>query len=70
MKSKRALLPGLLIAAIAAAVYLPSLGNGFVEWDDQVYVYESEGLALTGPAFIRWAFTAVVSSNWHPFTML
>lgn len=70
MRSNRALLPGLLIAAVAAAAYLPSLGNGFVEWDDQVYVYESEGLALTGPAFIRWAFTAVVSSNWHPFTML
>lgn len=70
MKSKRALLTGLFIAIAAAAVYLPSLSNGFVEWDDQVYVYENAGLKLVGIAFIKWAFTAVVSSNWHPFAML
>ncbi len=70
MRSNRALLLGLLTAAVAAAVYLPSISNGFVEWDDQAYVYQSEGLALSGAAFLRWALTAVVSSNWHPFTML
>ena len=70
MKSKRALLLGLFVAIAAAAVYLPALGNGFVEWDDHVYVYESEGLKLSGIEFVKWAFTAVVSSNWHPLTML
>lgn len=70
MRSKRALLIGLFVAIVAAVVYLPSLSNGFVEWDDHVYVYESEGLKLTGIPFLKWAATAVVSSNWHPFTML
>ena len=61
---------GLLVAVITAIVYLPSLGNGFVEWDDHVYVYENKGLALKGFEFIRWAATSVVSSNWHPLTLL
>lgn len=61
---------GVLAAIITALVYLPALGNGFVEWDDHVYVYENKGLALEGFEFIRWAATAVVSSNWHPLTLL
>lgn len=61
---------GVLAAMITALVYLPALGNGFVEWDDHVYIYENKGLALEGFDFIRWAFTSVVSSNWHPLTLL
>ncbi|CAG1065804.1 hypothetical protein BAC1_01396 [uncultured bacterium] len=61
---------GLLAAVITALVYLPALGNGFVDWDDHVYVYENKGLALEGLDFLRWALTAVVSSNWHPLTLL
>jgi len=61
---------GVLAAIITVLVYLPALGNGFVEWDDHVYVYENKGLALEGFEFIRWAATAVVSSNWHPLTLL
>lgn len=61
---------GLLAAVITALVYLPSLGNGFVEWDDHVYVYENRGLALEGMEFLWWAATSVVSSNWHPLTLL
>lgn len=61
---------GLLAAVITALVYLPSLGNGFVDWDDHVYVYENSGLALEGAEFLWWAATSVVSSNWHPLTLL
>lgn len=69
-KEKIAIIPGLIAALITALVYLPALSNGFVEWDDHVYVYENKGLALQGFEFIRWAFTSVVSSNWHPLTLL
>lgn len=61
---------GLLAAVMTALVYLPALSNGFVEWDDHVYVYENANLALTGFEFLWWAATAVVSSNWHPLTVL
>ena len=43
----------------------------FVNYDDDVYVYNNPhvqaGLTLAG---IRWAFTAVVSNNWMPVTLL
>lgn len=60
---------GLLAAIITALVYLPALGNGFVDWDDQLYIYENKGLALEGLDFLRWAFSAF-ASNWHPLTLL
>ena len=44
---------GLLAAVITALVYLPSVGNGFVEWDDHVYVYENKGLVLEGFEFCQ-----------------
>jgi len=57
-----------LVAAVASgAVFLGTLMNGFVNWDDTGYVLENpfiRTLAL-GPAF-----THVVLSNWHPLTML
>jgi tetratricopeptide (TPR) repeat protein len=61
----------LATAAGAALLYLPSLGNGFVNWDDADYV---TGNALVqGPfdvAFVVWSFTTFTHLNWHPFTWL
>jgi tetratricopeptide (TPR) repeat protein len=34
-------LPYLLLAVAVVAVYLPSLGNDFTNWDDNAYVYEN-----------------------------
>jgi len=31
----------LIPALIAIVVFLPGLGNGFVNWDDPAYVYEN-----------------------------
>ncbi|MCL4873075.1 tetratricopeptide repeat protein [bacterium] len=57
-----------LISAIAAfALYLPSLGFDFVDWDDPAYVSENpdiQGIDL------KWAFTAVVVGTWIPLTFL
>ncbi len=59
----------LLIALVTFAAYLPSLKNGFVNWDDFVYVVDNTGIRSLGPGFFRWASTAVVLSNWHPLTL-
>jgi len=56
------------IAIITFAVYLPSLDNGFVNWDDDVYVYGNPHLRLQGAAFLKWAFSSFHASNWHPLT--
>lgn len=58
------------IAIITFAVYLPSLGNGFVNWDDDVYVYDNPHLRLEGTAFFKWAFSSFYASNWHPLTWI
>jgi tetratricopeptide (TPR) repeat protein len=67
----RWLVPGVCIflAAITFAVFGQTLRHEFVNFDDNVYVYNnpavSHGLTLKG---ILWAFTHVHSSNWHPLT--
>ncbi len=56
---------------LAAAAYGPVLGNGFIGWDDEAYIYGNPrvrtGLA---PGNIAWAFTSFYVSNWHPLTWL
>jgi Flp pilus assembly protein TadD len=65
---------GLIAVALAAAVviaYLPVGGAGFVNLDDQQYVYANpyvlRGLSWDG---VLHAFTAFDAANWHPLTWL
>ena len=68
----------LLIAGIIAllvigtmATYSGAVKNGFVNYDDAVYVTKNavvlKGLSADG---IRWAFTTTHAGNWHPLTWL
>jgi tetratricopeptide (TPR) repeat protein len=61
----------LLLAVLTFAVYLPTLRNDFVNYDDSDYVtanpHVQSGLNW---ANIRWAFTTGHASNWHPITWL
>lgn len=61
-----AILFGLVLVA-----FLPALRNGFVRFDDGLYVTENawvqRGLTLDG---VRWAFTTGFAANWHPLTWL
>jgi tetratricopeptide (TPR) repeat protein len=67
----RFLLAALAIGIAAIAVYLPALGNQFVNLDDTQYVSENPMVSggLTLPA-VRWAFTTGHASNWHPLTWI
>ena len=59
----------LIVASFIA--YGRILGNGFVNFDDGVYITENNhiqsGIHLES---IKWAFSAFVSKNWHPITWL
>jgi protein O-mannosyl-transferase len=59
----------LLLAVLA--VFGQTIGHDFVNFDDDVYVYENPqvngGLTSAGTA---WAITAFHSNNWHPLTWL
>jgi tetratricopeptide (TPR) repeat protein len=67
---RRALFLGLALCLLTLAAYLPTLRNGFVDYDDRQYVTENPqvqaGLTL---ANLRWALTASVAANWHPLTL-
>jgi protein O-mannosyl-transferase len=67
----RALLLCLPLFYIIWKVFYPCLGNDFVNYDDQEYVYENEhvksGLTIHT---VLWAFSTSTSGNWHPITML
>jgi hypothetical protein len=61
----------LLISTLTVAVYWPVLQNGFIDFDDDVYVTSNmivrQGLTFKG--FI-WSFTTFHAGNWHPLTWL
>lgn len=59
----------LWLAGILAAtflVYLPSLGNGFTNWDDPLYVMQNQFLRS---APVGAVLLTPVASNWHPLTI-
>jgi Flp pilus assembly protein TadD len=63
-----------LCACLGAAVllvYWRALSNGFLNFDDPVYVYTNEhvktGLTIDS---LRWAFTDTSGGNWHPLTWI
>jgi tetratricopeptide (TPR) repeat protein len=51
-------------------VYLPALNLGFVNWDDNEYVYENPSILVLNSRFFQWAFTTFQAGNWHPMTWL
>jgi tetratricopeptide (TPR) repeat protein len=62
---------GLLLALITLLAYWPVAHNGFINFDDPVYVTENRvvqnGLTWAG---IQWSFATGHASNWHPVTWL
>lgn len=58
------------VALLTGVVYLRCLRNDFVNWDDQVYVFENRNIRLHDWQLIRWAFCGFHEGNWHPLTWL
>jgi hypothetical protein len=59
-----------LLALAAGALYLPTLNHAFV-FDDEAHIsgnpFVLQGLGWDG---VRWAFTTLSGSYWHPLTWL
>ncbi len=58
------------VSVVTFAIYLPALRNGFVNWDDNLYVYENSHIRSLGLDFLRWAFTDSSANYWHPLTWI
>src|SRR5208337_5105404 len=59
-----------LVGAWTLLVYLPDLQNGFLNWDDNVYIDDNPFIHPTNVAFFKWAFFSFFAGNWHPITWL
>ena len=61
----------LSVALLVFLVYCPVLRNGFVGWDDDLYVYKNPRLRDLSPASLLGTFTTFhASGNWHPLAEL
>jgi len=62
----------LAVAFVVVLLYLPALGNGFVNWDDDLYVYKNPQIRSITPSALLRTFTHIhaASGNWHPLTMI
>ncbi|MEJ2697076.1 MAG: hypothetical protein P8013_10555, partial [Candidatus Sulfobium sp.] len=64
-------LVALSAAGITFIIFLKALQNGFVNWDDNLYVYENIFIRSLDGRFFKWALTDFhTSANWHPLTWL
>ena len=68
---RRYLVCGALLAAVTLAVYLRTLGNGFVSYDDIEYITGNDHIqhGVTWEMF-TWAMSSTYAANWHPLTWI
>lgn len=59
-----------LVALVTLAVFLPSIGNDFVNWDDDRNFLDNPQYRGLGLTQIRWAFSAFILGHYHPLTWL
>lgn len=60
----------ILLAAAIISIYWQVIRFEFIELDDPQYIannFVKQGISFDG---IRWAFSAVYASNWHPLTWI
>lgn len=69
-KRLAALPPAFWVALVTFVVYLPTLRNDFVLWDDDEYIYNNPNIRSLSSTFFRWAFTDYSTGNWHPLTWI
>lgn len=60
----------LAVCIITALAYLPVISFGFLNWDDDIYLYQNTHLRALDLTFLKWAFTEYYAANWHPLTWL
>src|SRR4051812_23465334 len=59
--------PLCLVILVSLAAYIPVLQNGFVNWDDDRYIYQN---AFIHSINLKQIFSSYAVGNYHPLTML
>ena len=60
----------LLAAALGAFAFLPALGAGFVNWDDEASFLRNPDYRGFGLTQLRWMFTTTLLGHWSPLTWM
>ena len=63
-------LAALSSACITIAVFLPTLENRFVDWDDDVNLVNNPEFRGLGWRNLRWMFTTTLMGHWIPLTWI
>lgn len=67
---KASTLAAFLVFFITLLVFLPSLENEFVNWDDDQYIYENRYIQASPGNVLIWSFSTFHVGNWHPLTWM
>jgi protein O-mannosyl-transferase len=60
-----------VLAVITWLIFGQTLAHDFVNYDDEIYVYDNAKVAAgSSLQNIGWAFTHTVCANWHPLTVI
>jgi tetratricopeptide (TPR) repeat protein len=68
--SNRAWIVPLLIAVATFVAFLPSLGNGFVSWDDDKNFRDNQHFRGLGPAQLHWMWTTFHMGHYVPLSWM
>jgi len=63
-------LPFWLLPVLGVVLYLNTLPNEFLAWDDTRYVIENPHIQAINISSVKWMFSAFYFANWHPLTWL
>ncbi|HLY74403.1 MAG TPA: hypothetical protein VKU80_09815, partial [Planctomycetota bacterium] len=69
MNPRRVFFPFLIGVSVLVS-FLPALGDGFTNWDDQKNFLENYGYRGLAPANLKWMVTSFLLGHWIPLTWL
>ena len=69
-RDRRAWGLALLAAVLAFVVFVPALGNEFLNWDDEPLLLNIDDWRGLGPAQLRWMFSTYHFGHYQPITWL
>lgn len=64
------LLAGVVVFLAGCAIFAPTLGYGFLNWDDDVYILRNPWIVSLDPANLRGIFTQPYFQNYLPLHLL
>jgi len=59
-----------VIAVTVALVFLPSMGNGFTNWDDDINFLDNPEYRGLGPTQLGWMWSSFLMGHYQPLSWM